>query len=47
MARSYGNSTLIYNSMLNYNTTAASLEKEIGVPLVFSPENIIILEEEE
>ncbi len=26
-----------YNAMLNYNTTAASLEKEVGIPLVFSP----------
>ena len=30
-----------YNSVLNYNTTAASLEKEIGVPLVFSDELIL------
>ena len=30
-----------YNAMLNYNVYAASLEKEIGVPLVFSDEKII------
>jgi len=30
-----------YNAMLNYNTTAASLEKEIGVPIVFSDKNIL------
>ena len=35
-----------YNSMLNYNNAAASLEKEIGLPLVFSPDNIIVLDEE-
>jgi len=30
-----------YNAMLNYNVTAASLEKEVGVPLVFSDETIL------
>ena len=30
-----------YNAMLNYNTTAASLEKEVGIPLVFSDELIL------
>ena len=30
-----------YNAMLNYNVTAASLEKEVGVPLVFSEETIL------
>ena len=30
-----------YNAMLNYNVTAASLEKEVGVPLVFSDEVIL------
>ena len=30
-----------YNAMLNYNTTAASLEKEVGIPLVFSDETIL------
>lgn len=29
-----------YNAMLNYNVTAASLEKEIGIPLVFSDKTI-------
>ena len=30
-----------YNAMLNYNTTAASLEREIGVPLTFSDKLIL------
>ena len=30
-----------YNAMLNYNTTAASLEKEVGIPLIFSDELIL------
>ncbi len=30
-----------YNAMLNYNTAAASLEKEVGVPLVFSDKKIL------
>jgi len=29
-----------YNAMLNYNVTAASLEKEVGVPLKFSDKKI-------
>ena len=33
-----------YNAMLNYNLTAASLEKEVGIPLVFSDETILIKE---
>ena len=33
-----------YNAMLNYNVTAASLEKEVGVPIVFSEK--MILEED-
>lgn len=30
-----------YNAMLNYNVTAASLEKEVGIPLTFSEETIL------
>ena len=30
-----------YNAILNYNNTAASLEKEIGLPLVFSDKTIL------
>ena len=30
-----------YNAMLNYNVTAASLEKEVGVPIVFSDKLIL------
>ena len=30
-----------YNAMLNYNTTAANLEREIGVPLQFTEDKII------
>ena len=30
-----------YNSLLNYNTTAANLEREIGVPLKFNDDKII------
>ena len=30
-----------YNSILNYNTTAANLEREIGVPLKFQEDKII------
>lgn len=36
-----------YNAILNYNVTAASLEKEVGVPLEFSDEVIINVEAEE
>ena len=30
-----------YNAMLNYNTTAASLEKEIGIPLKLKDEKVL------
>ena len=30
-----------YNAMLYYNVTAASLEKEVGVPLIFSDKSIL------
>ena len=30
-----------YNAMLNYNTTAANLEKEIGLPLKLKPEKVL------
>lgn len=36
-----------YNAMLNYNVTAASLEREIGVPLAFSDEYVIELKAED
>ena len=36
-----------YNSVLNYNVTAAELEKEIGVPLIFSDEKILEFKQEE
>ena len=36
-----------YNAMLNYNTTAASLEREIGVPLEFTEEKIINVSEDD
>ena len=36
-----------YNSVLNYNVTAAELEKEIGVPLIFSEEKILEFKQEE
>ena len=36
-----------YNAMLNYNVTAAGLEREIGVPLVFSDESILNVDPEE
>ena len=36
-----------YNAMLNYNTTAASLEKEVGIPLVFSDEKILEIRPED
>jgi len=29
-----------YNAMLNYNTTAANLEREVGIPLIFSDKTI-------
>lgn len=36
-----------YNAMLNYNVTAASLEKEIGIPLVLSEEKVLKLAPED
>lgn len=36
-----------YNAMLNYNVTAASLEKEIGVPLVMLEEKVLNLNPED
>ena len=36
-----------YNAMLNYNNTAASLEKEIGIPLKLKPEKVLELTEED
>ncbi len=36
-----------YNAMLNYNTTAASLEREIGIPLKHKDEKVINIREED
>lgn len=36
-----------YNAMLNYNTTAANLEKEIGIPLKFKDNKVIDIKEED
>lgn len=36
-----------YNAILNYNVTAASLEKEIGIPLQHSDESILSLSPED
>ena len=36
-----------YNAMLNYNTAAASLEKEIGLPLKLKEEKVLDLKEED
>lgn len=36
-----------YNAMLNYNTTAANLEKEIGIPLKLKEEKVLDFEEED
>ena len=36
-----------YNAMLNYNTTAASLEREIGLPLKQKNENVIDIRQED
>ena len=36
-----------YNAMLNYNTTAASLEREIGLPLKHKDENVIDINQED
>jgi outer membrane protein TolC len=36
-----------YNAMLNYNITAANLEKEIGTPLKFKDEKVLNIENED
>jgi len=36
-----------YNAMLNYNTTAANLEKEIGLPLKLKEEKVLNIKEED
>ena len=36
-----------YSTILNYNVTAAELEKEIGLPLIFSDEKILELKKED
>lgn len=36
-----------YNAMLNYNTTAANLEKEIGIPLKLKEEKVLDIENED
>jgi len=36
-----------YNAMLNYNTTAANLEKEIGLPLKLKDEKVLDVERED
>ena len=36
-----------YNAMLNYNTTAANLEKEIGIPLKLKDEKVLEIESED
>ena len=36
-----------YNALLNYNTTAASLEREIGLPLTFKEEKVIDIKKED
>ena len=36
-----------YNAMLNYNVTAANLEKEIGIPLTLSDEKILQISQED
>ena len=36
-----------YNAMLNYNVSAASLEKEIGIPITFSDKEIIEIKAED
>ena len=36
-----------YNAMLNYNTKAANLEKEIGVPLKLKDEKVLDIKEED
>ena len=37
----------LYNAMLNYNTTAASLEREIGLPLKLKDERILDIKPED
>ena len=36
-----------YNAVLNYNVTAANLEKEIGIPIVFSDEKVLDVKPED
>ena len=36
-----------YNAMLNYNNTAASLEKEIGLPIKLKPEKVLDITKED
>ena len=36
-----------YNAMLNYNDTAANLEKEIGLPLKLKPEKVLDITEDD
>ena len=36
-----------YNAMLNYNTTAASLEREIGLPLKLKNETVLDVTQED
>ena len=36
-----------YNAMLNYNTTAANLEKEIGIPLKLKEEKVLDVKSED
>ena len=36
-----------YNAMLNYNSTAASLEREIGLPIKLKDEKVIDIKEED
>lgn len=36
-----------YNAMLNYNNTAASLEREIGLPLKLKPEKVLDITKED
>ena len=36
-----------YNAMLNYNSTAASLEREIGLPLKLKPEKVLDITKED
>ena len=36
-----------YNAMLNYNTAAASLEKEMGLPLKLKDEKVLDIKAED